>query len=510
MRFYITISAFFISFFLLASEKQVVLNDSLNQLNLDTYTYLYSTKDDDVDIQTVIDKKFEYTPKGLNIGLTDKIYWVKFNFNNPTNQTQKFYIYFPYSHINKINAYIRYKDNIQHLNPTGIYYSSSQNNIKTIGHCLCVELESGKSSVFINVNHIYLPLRGLSFLLSEKKMISVNADSEHAIWFWKGFFLLAMIITIILFLATKLRMFLYYFILNIGVGMFFSSEIGDIHYYFLSDPFNITIDIKHFGNILVLIFFPLLINEITPISKAKPRIWKVMFFVIYPVVAFWAVCLIPFMKDTYMLFFTTLYLILLTVFVFLVQLYLIFESFRKKQKNSFVLFIGYSIYISIILLNILLPNLGLIENKLRIYYASLYGSILEIILFMFLIGKETLSVYKQRSDLLKKEKKHQEEMLKIIIESQERERNRIGTELHDMIGGNISVIKQQLDKKNVALISIVDKTIESVRSMSHGLITPLIKKWMPHIRVISPRYIQKKLCEDAEKFLANQKRIIDD
>ena len=42
------------------------------------------------------------------------------------------------------------------------------------------------------------------------------------------------------------------------------------------------------------------------------------------------------------------------------------------------------------------------------------------------------------------------------------------------------------------------------------VITPLIKKWMPHIRVISPRYIQKKLCDDAEKFLENQKRIIDD
>jgi hypothetical protein len=42
------------------------------------------------------------------------------------------------------------------------------------------------------------------------------------------------------------------------------------------------------------------------------------------------------------------------------------------------------------------------------------------------------------------------------------------------------------------------------------VIMPLIKKWMPYIRVISPRSIQEHLCKDAEFFLKNQKRIMDD
>ncbi len=42
------------------------------------------------------------------------------------------------------------------------------------------------------------------------------------------------------------------------------------------------------------------------------------------------------------------------------------------------------------------------------------------------------------------------------------------------------------------------------------VIVPLIKQWMPYIRVISPKSIQKELCEDAEKFLKGQRRIIDD
>jgi len=42
------------------------------------------------------------------------------------------------------------------------------------------------------------------------------------------------------------------------------------------------------------------------------------------------------------------------------------------------------------------------------------------------------------------------------------------------------------------------------------VIMPLIKKWIPHIRVISPKHIQKSLCRDAEIFLEKQKRMIND
>jgi len=42
------------------------------------------------------------------------------------------------------------------------------------------------------------------------------------------------------------------------------------------------------------------------------------------------------------------------------------------------------------------------------------------------------------------------------------------------------------------------------------VILPLIKKWMPYIRVISPREIQERLCQEAELFLKSQQRIMDD
>ena len=77
--------------------------------------------------------------------------------------------------------------------------------------------------------------------------------------------------------------------------------------------------------------------------------------------------------------------------------------------------------------------------------------------------------------MLEKQKGHQDELIRAIVESQEKERNKVGRELHDMVGANISVIKQQVDKNNTNLITIIDRTINLVRDLSHGLITPLIK-----------------------------------
>jgi signal transduction histidine kinase len=95
-------------------------------------------------------------------------------------------------------------------------------------------------------------------------------------------------------------------------------------------------------------------------------------------------------------------------------------------------------------------------------------------MFILILGKETFSVYQQRSALLEKQKEHQSEIIRVIVDSQEKERNKVGRELHDMIGANISVIKQQVDKSNYSLINTIDRTIDTIRNLSHGLVTPLI------------------------------------
>ena len=454
----------------------VVINDSLSQINLNKFTYIYSTSDTSSEINSILHSTFIYDNKGLNHGVNKNIHWIKYNLINPYNKTKDYFILFPYNHINKIIAYGSYNDCVYHIQSTGTYFSFENKSIDSRAYPILAKLKPGKTTIYIYINHLYLPLRATSFLVTEEVVRANDKKTEHSLWYWKGFFSFALLITFVLYLTTKLESFLYYFLLNLGVGLFFASEIGDFFTYFNSDPYNIIIDIKHLGNWIVLFASPLFVNSLFPISKLRPKTWKAMFIMISVLPIFWIIDIIPAVKHTYFLYYTTYYLIFASVVVFILMIYFTLVAYlNTKNKNALALFIAYLIYVSATIVSITLPNLGIIESNLDVYSTFVYGSIFEIVVFMGLLGKETLSVYTHRSWLLEKQKIHQTEIIKAIVESQEKERNKVGRELHDYIGANISVVKQQVDKNNTALIRVLDQTIELVRNLSHGLVTPTIK-----------------------------------
>ena len=458
-----------------SSNVEIKVHQLEEPLTLNEYTYLFSTKNKELGIDDILNAKFEYTPDGLNIGLTDKIHWVKFYFENTSNQTKEFYFFFPYSDINKIEPFIIYNKKIDRLKPIGTFYSQKNKDFPSRGYPILLKLKPGKTTLIIKVEHLYLPLRGISFLLTEKQVLTNTLDTQKVLSMWQGILLFVLIFTFAMFFLLRIKTFLYYSVLNLGILLFFFAEVGDYFLFFDRDIYDHIIDIKHLGNVMVLIFLPLFINELADIKSPRPLLWKIMMSTMGIGPIAWAICLIPAVKDTYFLYYTTFYFIIGSGLMFLLMLYFTFVAFRKKHKNALAVFIIYLFYFSAAFINVILPNLGAMHSELMVYNSFIYGSLFEFSAFLVLIGNETLSVYKQRTRLLEKQKNHQAEIIKAIVESQEHERNKVGRELHDMIGANISVIKQQVDKKNKSLISVVERTIDAVRNLSHGLITPLIK-----------------------------------
>ena len=457
------------------SNIEIVVNDLKEPIILNEYTYLFSTKDKKLKIEDLLKTKFEYSPDGLNIGLTDKIHWVKFYFDNPTKQIKEVFFFFPYNDINKIEPYLINNHIVNRIKPIGTYYSQKNKDFPSRGYPILLTLNPGKTTLIIKVEHLNLPLRGVSFLLTEKQILDNTIKTQKVVSMWQGILLFVLIFTFAMYFVLKIKTFLYYSVLNLGILLFFFAEVGDYFLFFDRDIYDHIIDIKHLGNVLVLIFLPLFINELADIKSPRPLLWKIMMYSLAIGPIAWAICLIPAVKDTYFLYYTTFYFIVGSGLIFLLMLYFTFVAFRKKHKNALAVFIIYLFYFSAAFINLILPNLGAMHSDIMVYNSFIYGSIFEFSAFLVLIGNETLSVYKQRTLLLEKQKNHQGEIIKAIVESQEHERNKVGRELHDMIGANISVIKQQVDKKNKSLISLIERTIDSVRNLSHGLITPLIK-----------------------------------
>ncbi len=477
MRILLLLISIFSSIFLYSEtiEKRLVINDSISQLQLNEYTYIYATLDTTSKIESIKTKKFVYSPKGL-LGINrDSIFWERFSFNNPTNTNKAYFIYYPYSVTNTIIAYSEYKGETRHIASLGMMYPRSNKVIETIGYPIKLILKPGITNIYIYIKHYSLALRTNPFLLTKKTLVESNVKTNHFIWFWKGFFIFATLISLTLFIITRIRMFLYYLLSNIGIGLLFSGEIGEITRFIINSPYNITANIKQTGVLLLFIFFPLLVNEITPIAKLKPKLWKGMHIATSIIALSWFGCLFPFLIKSDFLYYTTLIYNYSAPVYILLLLYLISIAYRRKQRNALNLLLGYSIYFSFTAVYIIMPNLGIIEHNFEVYNTFIYGSIFEITMFMILIGKETLSIYNHRAILLEDQKEYQINLIKAIVKSQEQERNNAGRELHDMIGANISVIKQQVDSNNKTLISVIDRTIDAIRNLSHGLITPLSK-----------------------------------
>ena len=70
MRWLLVI-VFVLNFNLLFSdntEKVVLIQDNYKSLNLDKYTYLYSTHDTSSAVNNILHERFTHSPKGLSIG----------------------------------------------------------------------------------------------------------------------------------------------------------------------------------------------------------------------------------------------------------------------------------------------------------------------------------------------------------------------------------------------------------------------------------------------------------
>lgn len=100
------------------------------------------------------------------------------------------------------------------------------------------------------------------------------------------------------------------------------------------------------------------------------------------------------------------------------------------------------------------------------------------------------------------ETKHQQEMLNATLRSQEAERNRLGSELHDSVGATLSSIKMNIqisiDKETTKhlnpMLDFLNDAIIQVRDISHQMMPIVLKK-----------YGVKKAIEDLFEKTSNEK-----
>ncbi len=454
-----------------------VLDNSLAEINLNKYCYNISDNNKDLSIEQIMDKSdwAKLKDNGPMFSLSLAPEWIRIDLNNPTTESIERYLFLPYHMIKKIDGYVVNQEKVIQTFLQGRLRHSSSKAIKSRGYNAKIKFPANSTTrIYLKLDNTYRFLRAPVFLLGQNRIHDVINDFEYLIWLWRGVLLTAIVITLCLFYYIRKNLFLYYILINAGLFVYISSEIGDYIQIFGIDPLGVEIGANHLGVIMAITFFALFLNELTPLSSRYPKIWK---WSTYWLIVPWGLgflSVIPFIQNTIVHTIAMTSIALTSMILLLILLVILLIKTIANERNALVLFVVYTLYATSIFLNAYLPNLALIEETPFTFYGMLMGSIVEIITFLFLMGKETLSIYTDRASLLEKQKSFQREMIVAVIKSQEQERNKVGRELHDMIGANLSVLKQRMSSEDEDM-KVLSQTIEVVRGLSHGLVTPKVK-----------------------------------
>jgi signal transduction histidine kinase len=120
------------------------------------------------------------------------------------------------------------------------------------------------------------------------------------------------------------------------------------------------------------------------------------------------------------------------------------------------------------------------DNIYVLLLISMGGVFMLVVSFVLIFIRNQNNLLKKQRELQQAELRHQQDLLKTIIVSQEAERKRIGQDLHDDVGTALSNLRITIEMFNDAAIGEfsdtckyqIDKIVQDVRHISHNLSPP--------------------------------------
>ena len=402
---------------------------------------------------------------------SESAHWFKVVLDNKQKYNIKKVLFVPYNSIYTIDIYQESNDSIYLIKQTGIQRHIKNKGFRIAGFPAYLNLPSETvSTVYVKFKHVYRPLRTTMYLLNPERFSEILYESNSLLWLWRGLYLFAIVLSIMAWFFLKQKSFLYYALLNLGVSFYVFSHIGEIQMIMGSDPTDISSTVDYIGAFLINLSLPLFLNSLTPIRENNKVLWKIMMVLIYGIVPFVILSFIPEIRLNSLTLIVHNYIMIVSGIVLLLQIYFLTKNTLLKKENGLIMLIIYTLYIIFSFIDIILPNMGVLEDGDYICKLFFIGSFIEVFSFMMLMSKQTLGVYNERAKLRERYKNHQRELLLSIVKSQEVERIRTGRELHDLIGANIAIIKQRVNTTDPDLEKLMTQTIDSIRNLSHGLV----------------------------------------
>ena len=438
---------------ILALWSSLVFSQDLISIRADAdyqkvqHTYLFSDSTNSLGAPQVANIPLTKWRKGILATYSKNFEWVLVPFENKSDSSIKRVFYLSNAISHQVDIYFILNGELteRHI-PSGLANTSRTKLYNDPGYPYLIDFPA-KSELFVLMK-VHDPLSSIQVpvhLLSLEKAYANKDKNLMLLYFWMGIVTLSVILSLLLFVNTKQRMFLYYLLFATATAIIITSTTGMVTMLFDSDPNQIVTNYYQYGAVLLIVFMPRFINSLVPIFRMSTVLWKIVRTLGYIGIGIAILYSLPYFKFSF--FFTRLFINLVVSFTAITFLYilvtLLIASFRRKS-NAIMLFCIYMVYLSLGFVNVILPLFGAKEGALNAIHFVLIGSALETIAFMVFMSQAALSVYKEREILLEQVRENQELVMKAIVKGQEDERNRFSRDLHDGFGQMISALNLNL------------------------------------------------------------------
>jgi len=458
---------------------------SITALNDDTdgnkITSLLSTTttEDLQGLDTVWNEIYDRSTIGeLNFGFTESYHWVaKSVVNDSENNIWLLEIQNP--HINELEFYIRIQGSEDWitLDETGRSKPFSTRRVAHFNFVLPFELEQGQSAdLLLMLDKRRSSLNYHMNIWSLNRFNEVQQVHYAAYGVYFGMFLLVIFITGIAYIGSYKRIYLWYLLYVLSVGLFVFNDTGLAHQYLYPG----SAEIGGFARILLtymmLATFILFTRAYFYTKSDYKDIHRY----------FQLLLILLIIHGGIYLFFTewfrtsaTMMIIMLYGLILSSIALAIYISFLhlKKDRESSVLFILAFSFIFIAGIIFISTEFGLLPEFQFLFTPIQIGSAFEIIFLGAGIAWRVRVVQKQQVSLNERINRLQNEKLLAYIDGTEKERSRVAMDLHDSIGNRLGHLKRTIELNSVSgddLQHELKDIIQDVRTISHKLAPPSI------------------------------------
>ncbi|MFY0628256.1 MAG: hypothetical protein JXR07_18315 [Reichenbachiella sp.] len=483
----------------LKHNGSLILSSTIKEFNLHDYIQLYHGPEvpyNGKDLPNFSEQGWEKLPRTeMSFGLFVSDQWIKVKFLS--NEAFNRFLYIDYVMIPEIDIFlVSNKKENRKLFTGSARVRDVLNQQFTQGYTVELPFEAGE------VLECYIRFSGKGWsaqpIVTLTDYTTLLKDNTLRSLFLSGFRVSGLIILVVIFSLyslSKRDAFKHYAIMIVGALLFVESETGLYFFFFDSDPFFITYYIRYVSNVVYIYYIFRFIKSSLEENdedwlKAKNIFSKVNYIF---VLMFFLVLVFNTKLDFIPSLISLVTVIITMVVLSYLVLFLLNKTFHRTKRAEYFLVV-YFITVNIITYAVALPHLGILSRVSQQYNIICTVFFFEFMIFLIITIVDAWNIIEERNKLLEEHKAKDRDLAFALISGQESERNRIGRELHDAIGGNLASAKHKITDQTYVL-KILNETLNLVRTMSHGLVIPFItsKTFKDEIKDLANRFSNQKM-----------------